>query len=155
MKTQFAPLSIFAALIAAIVIVQASSRDVAASQSNQAQNRDRIEGVWRAQMDRLPAVTINVTFETGSLNGAILFYLHLRHAGEPVTSSPGVSEPLIDPKFDGATLSFAVSHRRAHPPASLHTPPVHFQLRLTAPNHGELTNASEPSPKVEVLRDHE
>ncbi|HUH62969.1 MAG TPA: hypothetical protein VLZ50_08230 [Terracidiphilus sp.] len=135
--------------------MQASSRDVAASPTHEAQDRDAVAGVWRAQMDGLPAVTLNVTYETGSLNGAILFYLHLRHPGQPVTSSPGVPEPLIDPKFDGITLSFAVSHKRAHPPASLDTPPVHFTLRLTGPGRGELTNESEPSPKVEVLRDHE
>jgi hypothetical protein len=155
MRTRFAPLSVFAALIAAVVIVQSSSRDVSASPSNQAQNREAIEGVWRAQIDGLPAVTLNVTYETGSLNGAILFYLLRRDPGKAETSTPGIPEPLIDPKFDGLTLSFSVSHRRAHPPASFHTPPMQFRLHLTEPNHAELTNESEPSPKVEVQRDQE
>jgi hypothetical protein len=152
MKTQFAPLSIFAALIAAIVIVQASSRDVAASQSSDTQNHERIEGVWRAQMDRLPAVTLTVTYETGSLNGAILFYLLRREPGKAETSTPGIPEPLIDPKFDGVTLSFSVSHRRAHPPASLSSAPVKFTLRITGQDKAELRNESESSPPVEMVR---
>jgi hypothetical protein len=155
MRSRFAPLPIFAALIAAVVIVQASSRDVAASQSIEAQNHNAIEGVWRAQIDGLPAVTLYVTYETGSLNGAILFYLLRKEPGKAETSTPGIPEPLIDPKLDGVTLTFSVSHRRAHPPASLDTPPVHLSLRLTGPNRGELVNESESSPKVEILRDHE
>jgi len=155
MKARIAPLPLFAALIAAVVIVQASSHDVAASSSSEVQNHEAIEGVWRAQMDGLPAVTLNLSYETGSLSGAILFYLHLREPGQPVTSSPGIPEPLIDPKFDGVTLSFSVSHRRAHPPASLKTPPVHFTLRLTGPGQGELTNESEASPKVEIVKESE
>jgi hypothetical protein len=153
MRTRFAPLPVFAALIAAVVIVQASSRDVAASQSGEAQSRDRIEGVWRAQMDGLPAVTLTVTYETGSLSGAILFYLLRRESAKAETSTPGIPEPLIDPRVDGVTLTFEVSHRRAHPPASLDTPPLRFRLRLTGPNRGELVNESEPSPTVEILRD--
>ncbi len=153
MKTRFAPLVVVAALVTAAVIVQVSSRDVLASQSSQARNRQAIEGVWRAQMDGLPAVTLYVTCETGSLNGAILFYLLRREPGKAETSTPGVPQPLIDPGFDGVTLSFAVSHRRAHPPASLDTPPVRFTLRLTGPDRGELTNESESSPTVEILKD--
>ncbi len=155
MRTRFAPLSFFAALIATAVLVQASSRDVAASSSNEGQRGDAVEGVWRAQIDGLPAVTLNVTYETGSLNGAILFYLLRREPGKAETSTPGIPEPLIDPKFDGVTLSFSISHRRAHPPASFHTPPVRFTLRLTGPNAGELTNQSEASPQVGIFRDHD
>jgi hypothetical protein len=153
MKTRFAPL--LAALLAAVVIAQASSRDVAASSFSEAQSHEAIEGVWRAQMDGLPAVTLYVTYETGSLNGAILFFLLRKEPGKAGTSTPGIPEPLIDPKFDGVTLSFSVSHRRAHPPASLDTPPMHFTLRLTGPNRGELVNESESSPKVEILKDSE
>jgi hypothetical protein len=114
-----------------------------------------IVGVWRAQMDGLPAMTLNVTDETGRLSGAVLFYLLRRNPGEAQTSSPGVPEPLIDPKFDGTTLTFAVSHRRAHPPASLNSPPVSFRVRVMGPGKGELVNETESSPVIVILKDAE
>jgi len=77
-------------------------------------------------------------------SGAILFYLHRRKAGQPVTSSPGIPEPLINPRFDGTTLTFQVSHRRAHPPRTLNDPPVSFRLTLTGLNKGAMNNVSEP-----------
>ena len=34
-----------------------------------------VTGVWRAQMDGLPALTMTISDEGGELTGAILFYL--------------------------------------------------------------------------------
>src|SRR5579885_1628733 len=34
-----------------------------------------VTGVWRAQMDGLPALTMTITDESGTLAGAVLFYL--------------------------------------------------------------------------------
>lgn len=113
----------------------------------------RILGVWRAQMDNLPAVTLTITDESGSLSGAILFYLHMRKTvNDPYTSTPGIPEPLIDPTFDGQTLTFQVSHRRAHPPRTLSDPPVTFRLRLSGSSQGELTNGTEHSPGVPMSK---
>ena len=75
-----------------------------------------VEGVWRCDMNGLPAVTLTVTNEGGKLTGAVLFYLHRREPGKAETATAGVPEPLFHPKFDGNTLTFQVSHRRAHPP---------------------------------------
>jgi hypothetical protein len=105
-----------------------------------------IEGVWRCQMEGLPAVTLTVTEEGGTLTGAVLFYLHKREPGQPVSATPGVPEPLLNPRFDGKTLRFQVSHRRAHPPGSFDDEPVNFQLRLDGPNRGEFVNESEQDP---------
>jgi hypothetical protein len=104
-----------------------------------------IVGVWRTQADGLPFITLTVTDESGSLTGAVLFYFHRREQGQPVTSTPGQPEPLLNPRFDGQTLTFQVSHRRAHPPKSLSDPPVSFRLKLTGPNKAELVNEDEPS----------
>jgi hypothetical protein len=153
MKIPFAPLVVIAALAAAAVFANINSRDVLAAPSTETQNRGAIEGVWRVQMDGLPAVTLNVTYETGALNGAILFYLLRREPGQAETSSPGVPQPLIGPKFDGTMLTFAVSHRQAHPPASLNTPPVNFRMRLTGPGKAELINETESSRAIEILKD--
>src|ERR1035438_8927634 len=99
-----------------------------------------IMGIWRCQMDGLPAITLTVTDEGGTLAGAVLFYLHRRDPGQPMTATPGVPEPLFNPRFDGKTLTFQVSHRRAHPPGSLHDGPVRFQLKLSGADKGEFVN---------------
>ena len=119
--------------------------------TNRAANVADIVGIWRCQMEGLPAVTLTVTDEGGSLTGAVLFYLHRREAGQPVTATPGVPEPLFNPKFDGKTLTFQVSHRRAHPPGSLNDGPVTFQLKLTGADKGELVNENERDPNAPVF----
>ena len=83
-----------------------------------------LTGVWRAQMDSLPAVTL--TDESGSLS-------------DLYTSTPRLPEPIFHPVFDGQTLTFEVSHRRAHPPRTLSDPPVTFRLKLTRGNTAGLS----------------
>jgi hypothetical protein len=101
-------------------------------------------------MEGLPAVTLTLTDEGGSLTGAVLFYLHRREPGQPVTATPGVPEPLFNPRFDGKTLTFQVSHRRAHPPGTLHDGPVSFQLKLSGADKGEFVNENEHDPNAPV-----
>jgi len=107
-----------------------------------------VVGIWRSQMEGLPAMTLTVTDEGGALSGAVLFYLHRREPGQPVTATPGVPEPLFNPQFDGKTLTFQVSHRRAHPPGSLQDGPVTFRLMLDGAGNAALVNESEPDPKA-------
>jgi len=107
-----------------------------------------VEGVWRCDMNGLPAVTLTVTNESASLTGAVLFYLHRRDPGKPETATPGVPEPLFNPRFDGKTLTFQVSHRRAHPPGTLEDAPVTFELRLDGPDKAEFVNDTERDPNA-------
>jgi hypothetical protein len=107
-----------------------------------------VVGIWRAKMEGLPAITMTVTDEGGSLTGAVLFYLHRREPGQPVTATPGVPEPLFHPQFDVKTLTFQVSHRRAHPPGSLQDGPVTFRLMLDGAGNAALVNESEPDPRA-------
>jgi hypothetical protein len=107
-----------------------------------------IEGVWRCDMHGLPAMTLTVTDEGGSLTGAVLFYLHRREPGQPETATPGVPEPLFHPQFDGKTLTFQVSHRRAHPPGSLQDEPVRFALKLDEAGKAEFVNEDEHDPNA-------
>jgi hypothetical protein len=102
----------------------------------------RIVGVWRAEADGLPWVTVTLTDEGGTLAGAVLFYLHRRDAGGHVTSTPGIPEPLLHPHFDGSVFSCEVSHRHAHPPESLSDPPVQFGFRLTSEGRASLGGAT-------------
>ena len=99
-------------------------------------------------MNGLPAVTLTVTNESASLTGAVLFYLHRRDPGKPETATPGVPEPLFNPRFDGKTLTFQVSHRRAHPPGTLEDAPVTFELRLDGPDKAEFVNDTERDPNA-------
>jgi hypothetical protein len=110
-----------------------------------------VTGVWRAEMDGLPALTMTISDEGGDLAGAILFYLIRRDEGQPPRSSPGSPEPLLNVKFDGKALDFRVSHPRAHGPETANDPPVNFQLRITGPNEGMLVR--ENRELVRVSRD--
>jgi hypothetical protein len=155
MKTRDAIFLALTLIVIALLGVQLGSQHPAALAVNAAANSAVISGVWRANIDGLPAVTLNLNTESGALSGAVLFYLLRREPGKTETATAGVPEPLIDPRFDGVTLTFAVSHRQAHPPASMATPPVNFTLRITGEGKAQLTNVSESSPVVEMLRDRD
>jgi len=112
-----------------------------------------ITGVWKCEMDGLPAVTLVVSDEGGSLTGAVLFYFHMRKTvNDPYTSTPGLPEPMFNLHLDGNTLAFQVSHRRAHPPRTLNDPPVPFHLTVTGPNQGALVNENEKGPGCALVR---
>jgi hypothetical protein len=118
---------IIAFLSAALMLAPIAA---AQSESNQPVDNKPILGVWRAQMNGLPAFTLVVTDESGSLTGAIQFYLQKREdANRPYTATPGLPEPIFNPKFDGKMLSFQVSHRHAHPPGTVNDPPITFWLK--------------------------
>jgi len=110
----------------------------------QTSEKSELVGVWRGQFDNLPGVDMVITDEGGELRGGILFYLHLRpDVKSPYTSRPGLPEPMLALKTEGQTLDFQVSHKRAHPPGSLHDSPVSFRLKLTGPGRAELVNMNE------------
>jgi hypothetical protein len=133
--------------VAALVLAALASALAAPPTDNSS-----ILGVWRGKMDSLPAITLTVEDEGGKLSGAVLFYLIRRNPGGAPSASPGVPEPLIKPIFDGSTLTFEVSHRRAHPPRTLNDPPVKFRLQLTGPNKVNLLTG-EGGEGLEMLRD--
>lgn len=148
MKARYALALVLPVLVAATSFAQTEAAKSSATAAGDAS----IIGVWRAQADGLPFLTLTFTEEGGKLEGAVLFYLHKREPGGQVTSSPGVPEPLFDLRFDGKRATFAVSHRRAHPPASLSTPPVHFHLDLADTMHATLVNETEPSGGLPLVR---
>ena len=104
-------------------------------------------------MNGLPAVTLLVTDEGGSLVGAALFYFQQRaNETSPWRATPGLPEPMLNPKFDGKKLTFQISHRRAHPPRTLNDPPVPFHLTLVGPDKAECVNENEGGPPVTLTR---
>jgi hypothetical protein len=133
------PLTIIFLVLSLVIPVAVASADNSA-----------IVGVWKGKMDSLPMLTLTVEEENGKLIGAVLFYLIRREPSGPPTASPGIPEPLIDPSFDGKTLTFRVSHRHAHP-GTEHDPPVTFQFELES--SGKLIGANHDGPPVELVRD--
>jgi hypothetical protein len=114
---------------------------------------DAIVGIWRAEYDNLPAATLNITDEAGPLQGAMLFYLIRRDEGKPPTSSPGIPEPLFNPRFDGKKLTFQLSHRHAHAETAS-DPPVTFELVLTGPGEANLVRIPQDGPAyVRMVRE--
>ncbi len=125
----------------------------AIAQTSTATTNAPIDGVWRCQMQGLPAVTLLVTDEPGALTGAILFYFQQRATDKDAYSAvPGLPEPIFHPRFDGKTFLFEVSHRRSHPPRTLNDPPKHFRLTLRDADTAELVNVDEPGTACKVVR---
>ena len=97
-------------------------------------------GVWRVQESGVPALVMTISDEGGGLSGAILFYMIRRDENQPVRSSPGIPEPLLQLEAKGDTLHFQVSHRRSHGSRTAKDPPVKFRLVVKAPGDGVLHN---------------
>jgi len=139
---------IFFLLGSALVFVVAGVVQATGSGRN-----DAIVGIWRAEYDNLPAATLNITDEAGPLQGAMLFYLIRRQEGKPSTSSPGIPEPLFNPRFDGKKLTFQLSHRHAHAETTS-DPPVTFELVLTGPDEANLVRIPQDGPAyVRMVRE--
>lgn len=134
-------LRILASLCAVLLFAQISTA--------QSTGNKTILGVWRAQMNGLPAFTLVLTDESGTLQGAIIFdHLILDVHGQPSASSPGIPEPIMHPRFDGKLLKFEVSHRRAHPPGTLNDPPISFALKPLDVDKAEVINLNEKNTMV-------
>jgi len=136
-------------LLATGMYAQAADAKIASASTG---NTASIVGVWRADMDGLPYVTLNITDEGGGLAGAVLFYLHRRDPGKPMTSTVGAPEPMLNPTFDGRTLRFRVSHRHAHPPRTSQDPPVTFRLSITGDNSLELFRGDDQGAGLVLTR---
>ena len=63
-----------------------------------------VVGIWRGELDNLPAVTLNITDEAGPLQGAMLFYLIRRDEVNRPHHPPEIPEPLFNPQFHGQQL---------------------------------------------------
>ncbi|HET6169318.1 MAG TPA: hypothetical protein VFE01_04010 [Terracidiphilus sp.] len=145
------PLILF--LLATLLVPICANAQNARSTLKTNQNASKFIGVWRGQFDSLPGIDLVIADEGSALHGAILFYLHKRpDTNTSYTSTPGLPEPLLNIHLDGQTLHFQVSHRRAHPPRTLHDQPVTFHLKLTGSDQAELVNDSEGAPMLTMKR---
>jgi hypothetical protein len=140
-----------AVMMLMITAALANSQSAPSARQKQSTNAQLV-GVWRGHFDNLPGIDMVITDEGGQLTGAILFYLHVRSdVNHPYTSTPGLPEPMLNPRIDGTTLTFDVSHRRALPPRTLSDPPMPFHLKLIGPNEAEISNDHE-GPALQMER---
>lgn len=113
----------------------------------------KFDGVWRGRFDGLPGVDLVIADDGEQLHGAILFYLHQRtDVNSPYISKAGLPEPMFNLRLDGDALTFEVSHRHAHPPATLRDAPMKFRLRFIGPDQAQLVNESDAAPEVVMKR---
>jgi hypothetical protein len=118
---------------------QTTVQSQSAPVNSSAANNQAVVGVWRAQMGDVPVFTMVITDEGGGLSGAIVFYLLRRDSpDQKPTATPGNPEPLLHPAFDGKTLTFQISHRRAHPPRTLNDPPITLSFKAPEPGKPEV-----------------
>ncbi len=132
-------------MISTLLLIASTAAFAAPTQDNAP-----IVGVWKAQVDSLPMITLTVEEDKGNLTGAILFFLIRRGAGIPETSTAGAPEPLIDPTFDGKTLTFKVSHSHAHP-GTQNDPPKVFSFQLSS--DGKIRFNGPDGRPVEMVRE--
>jgi hypothetical protein len=115
--------------------------------------KTQLSGVWRGQMNNLPALTLVLTAEGGAQSGAFLFYLLKReNENHSYSVTPSLPEPILHPSFGGRTLTFEVIHRRAHPPDTLSDPLVTFEFRLVGKDKVQLVYQSESSLEPTLTR---
>ena len=150
MKTKFA----FLVLLLGIITVAALSQPAASAVQASSPETRALVGVWRgqgeAQQNGLPFVTLTVGNEGGNLSGAILLSVVHVEEGKIITSAPGVPEPILNPRFDGQTLTFQVKYRGPVHPGISSDPLLTFRLRMTSANNGaqatgDLITDAEPS----------
>jgi hypothetical protein len=151
MKTGYACAVIFPMLVVATSFGQQPQQS-ASTGSVSIRDEAAVSGVWRGQFEGLPWATLTLTNEGGGVSGAIVFYLHRREPGGQLSSTPSVPEPLLNPHFDGRVLTFAVSHRHAHPPGSLANAPIHLRIDFTNKDHATLVNQDEAGPSAALVR---
>lgn len=141
------------ALLISLAIVPYLHGQAPAADTPSHQDAPNFVGVWRGQFDSLPGVDLVITNEGNQLQGAILFYLHLRpDVNSPYTSKPGLPEPVLNIRVMAGSLVFEVSQRGTHALGSLNHSPKIFRLKMTGPDQATLENESGGAPTVAMRR---
>ena len=100
------------------------------------QSTSPIAGVWKGEMNGLPAIELVIQGAESQLAGRVTFFFQRMDSGTWKVERQG-SEPLDKISFDGKRLLFQVSHEQAHPD-SAGDPPVAFTFSLSSPQEGIL-----------------
>ena len=105
-----------------------------------------LAGTWQGQMRGLLTVTLSINTGGDKLSGTAIFYATRDDGGGPMVVGKAES-PLIDPKFDGQTLSFQVENEVLSP---LRPERYTFEMKLAGENEAELKPAGDQSEKISV-----
>ena len=139
-------------LIPALVLLITSAACLAEAPAGNASAQNApIIGVWKANIDSLPMMTLTVEEDKGRLMGAVLFFLIRREPGAAETASAGAPEPLIDPTFEGRTLTFKVNRSHAHAGTESDSP-MGFRFELS--DDGKIRFLGRGGQRVEMVRDN-
>jgi hypothetical protein len=102
-------LGIFAAFGIAGILIAASTMEAQTA----AQSVDKPfvhpagSGVWQADLDGIPAVTLTLADDAGQANGTIVFHAIQKDNGHAYSFSTD-PHTLVHPRLDGNTMSFQV-----------------------------------------------
>ncbi len=120
-------------------------------------NLHRIAGTWRGKWHGVEAVNLQLESACAPLNGTVRFY-RLTKTAEGFQADGHTDDlPLMNPKFDGETLSFHVSNQARHGELI----EAEMEMRMVDENRAELrrvggipANTSEDTQTViEMARD--
>jgi hypothetical protein len=148
MRAKYAAITAMVMMITVAGFSQARSKAIVLNTGTQdaksTSAANNLVGVWHGDYRDLPWVTVTLTQEGGTFSGAILFYLHRKTPNTAETATAGTPEPLLDPHFDGKTLTFRVSTHHADPPKTLDNPPTVMTMEIIDQDHARLVNKEDP-----------
>ena len=97
-----------------------------------------IVGLWKGEMNGLPAVELVIQEAESRLTGRVTFFFQRMDSGTWKVERQS-SQPLEKISYDGQRLLFQVSHEQAHPD-SAGDPPVAFTFTLSSSQEGVLAS---------------
>jgi hypothetical protein len=103
-------------------------------------------GLWHAELDGQPAVTLTLAEDTGALGGTVVFNIVSRGGGQPhvIASEPHV---VLGPRIDGNTLAFQIK--------KLDGGLLSFAVELSSAGKAQIhcLNCGADAPVAELVRD--
>lgn len=94
-------------LSALLLILAIAIGAVAYTQTAPSRTAASLAGVWKGSFPTAPAVELNLQVQSGQPAGSVTFYKVVNSDGGAEIKGK-VEAPLLDPVFDGQTLSFKV-----------------------------------------------
>ena len=115
------------------------------------QSTSPIVGLWKGEMNGLPAVELVIQGAESQLTGQVTFFFQRMDSGTWKVERQG-TQPLDKISFDGKRLLFQVSHEKAHPDSS-GDPPVAFAFTLSSSQEGVLeSNYQGQESQIHLVR---
>jgi hypothetical protein len=110
-----------------------------------------IIGLWKGEMNGLPAVELVIQEAGSQLTGQVTFFFQRMDSGTWKVERQG-SQTLDKISFDGKRLFFQVSHDQAHPDSG-GDPPVAFTFTLSGSEEGVLeSNYQGQESQIRLVR---